>query len=441
MPAHTLTDNAVRKLRRALADRPGSTGGGAGGGVPVSYNRYAAPFTVRWAASLAQGESSEGAGDATSGEWIIWLPPGDLLHVSGETVDVTANLEAAGGDYPEGWYVLATDDEPIIDRDEGGALYLSLSGVFSGAASGDAIKICDAAVDASTGARTVKQYVSSSIIIGSGGAPMPFDLKGEIETSEDGTQKRLKVYYRAEGAKVLWNASELTPADTLSGWVLAYASTWVSAEGSIPTAKIWLYIETTFSQELADSTYRYDFEGTWEVFEEHGQMDYGAMDVTNDGACYLYRHIPIGEVSVNGDKVTVAQYFHGVLVLQDTSFIWDQDGGGGGGGGGGDTTDTGCYAIDSSNKLINQYFIRGGVVETTGFTGDITGYKGLILALKISATPGGSATLAAYATVSELATASEDPDYIVTPLYWFNSDGTVKVDFRNAPRAQTVEIL
>lgn len=188
MPAHTLTDNAVRKLRRALADRPGSTGGGVGGGVPVSYNRYAAPFTVRWAASLAQGESSEGAGDATSGEWIIWLPPGDLLHVSGETVDVTANLEAAGGDYPEGWYVLATDDEPIIDRDEGGALYLSLSGVFSGAASGGAIKICDVEVDGETGMRTVKQYILSSIIIGGAGL-QPWTFRCTITPGENGGEE------------------------------------------------------------------------------------------------------------------------------------------------------------------------------------------------------------------------------------------------------------
>jgi hypothetical protein len=40
-----------------------------------------------------------------------------------------------------------------------------------------------------------------------------------------------------------------------------------------------------------------------------------------------------------------------------------------------------------------------------------------------------------------LTAASQDPDYIVTPLYWLESDGKVKVDFRNAPRAQTVEIL
>lgn len=188
MAKYVLGPEGARKFRELCAAKSAGGRRGGAGPAPVFAVEFAAPYTVRWAASLAQGESSEGAGDATSGEWIIWLPPGDLLHVNGESVDTTANLEAAGGDYPAGWYILADDDEPIIDRDEGGALYLSLSGEFSGSASGGAIKICDAEVDGATGTRMVKQYVSSSIIIG-GSALQPWTFRCTVAPGANGAQE------------------------------------------------------------------------------------------------------------------------------------------------------------------------------------------------------------------------------------------------------------
>jgi hypothetical protein len=93
-------------------------------------------------------------------------------------VELTADLdETWGDDYPEGWYVLSTDGEPILDRDEGGTLWLVVEfGDFvtarfsadgsSAVTNHISVKICDAAVDADTGARTVKQYVSSALVIG-----------------------------------------------------------------------------------------------------------------------------------------------------------------------------------------------------------------------------------------------------------------------------------
>ena len=363
MPAHTLTDNAVRKLRRALADRPGSTGGGAGGGVPVSYNRYAAPFTVRWAASLAQGESSEGAGDATSGEWIIWLPPGDLLIIDGDADDITADLDPAEGDYPEGWFKLGD----ILDRDEGGTLYLDpSSGGFTDTPGSKTIKICDAAVDADTGTRTVKQYVTSAIILG-----------GE-------------------------DTDTITTADEKS-ISRKYAGQAVMLESNIVQIKGFGRFKPDPEHFPTQIRGTYEAATNLEVGGDYSEVAFivrtGNSD-TVDGNALGYRKIRISGASSNG-----------------------------------------CYAINSQGKLINQYFIRGGVVETTNFTDGLGEYSGKIVALKIAATPGGSVSLAAYDSIGALTAASQDPDYIVTPLYWLESDGKVKVDFRNAPRAQTVEIL
>lgn len=363
MSKYVLGESAARKLREIFASPDGLSrrAADAGGARLTLEDGFAPPFTVQWAASLARGESSEGAGDQTSGEWIIWLPPGDLLIIDGEADDITADLDPAEGDYPEGWFKLGDN----LDRDEGGALYLDpSSGGFTDTPGSKTIKICDAAVDADTGARTVKQYVTSAIILGG---------EDTITTADEKSISR------------------------------KYAGQAVMLESNIVQIKGFGRFKPDPEHFPTQIRGTYEAATNLEVGGDYSEVAFlvrtGNSD-TVDGNTLGFRKIRISGASSNG-----------------------------------------CYAINSQGKLINQYFIRGGVVETTNFTDGLGEYSGKIVALKIAATPGGSVALAAYDSIGALTAASQDPDYTVTPLYWLESDGKVKVDFRNAPRTQNVEVL
>lgn len=96
MANYVLGPTAARSLKQLLAGRA------AVSRVPNAQtsltfaSEFPAPFTVRWAKSVGEG-----------GSWIIWLPDAlSLLRVGGSAIDVRGTLEAAGGDYPEGWYRL-----------------------------------------------------------------------------------------------------------------------------------------------------------------------------------------------------------------------------------------------------------------------------------------------------------------------------------------------
>lgn len=161
-----LGEAGVRKLRALMNGRGES--GAVRGSVPglALEDEFAHPFTVQWAASAGE-----------SGAWLVWLPSDDLVMFGGVTIDPTEDLEDAGGDYPEGWYVLPDD---ALDADEGGVLYLKVSHgdekkaefVSSGTGGGEDVTfvpICKASVDSVSGFRSVKQFVSSTILLGSGG--------------------------------------------------------------------------------------------------------------------------------------------------------------------------------------------------------------------------------------------------------------------------------
>lgn len=174
MAKYVLGPEGARKFRELCAAKSAGGRRGGGGPAPVFAVEFAAPYTVRWAASLASDETSEGAGDSTEGEWIIWLPTPGLLKVGAASVDITSDLDDAGGDYPEGWYKLGD----ALDADAGGTLYLNVtlgsspSAEFSdtpgGASNPVSIKICEASVG-SDGARTVMQFVTSVLVIGATG--------------------------------------------------------------------------------------------------------------------------------------------------------------------------------------------------------------------------------------------------------------------------------
>ena len=179
MPKYVLSESSARKVRALLA---GKSAGGrrAAGGPGLAFDAdFPPPFTVQWAASLATPESSEGAGDSTDGEWIIYIPASGVLTVNHTAVNITLALTAAGGDYPAGWYkLLDGEGEPILDRDDGGTLYLvvnvgatpsaSFASQAGGASNPVNVVICTATVDDETGARTVNQFVRSALILAGG---------------------------------------------------------------------------------------------------------------------------------------------------------------------------------------------------------------------------------------------------------------------------------
>jgi len=230
---YVLSPSAVQKIRRAITPRLGDGPQQSSSPSAISFDLYPPPFTVRWASSLASPESSEGAGDATDGEWIIYLPTSGLLMVGGSAVDLTTPLEAAGGGYPAGWYKLVADyeesgtAEEILDRDTGGTLYLVINGATAefddqpGSVGGTtSVKIATATVVAATGARKVKQFVTSSIVIaGAGSVPAGAGCFAIVEVEEQEgdetvTKKYLANQYYLDGnvAKSTNFSSALDPA-------------------------------------------------------------------------------------------------------------------------------------------------------------------------------------------------------------------------------------
>ena len=110
MRKFVLGPNAARSLKRILRGAGEVSRRKSLGDALAFSPEYVAPFTVQWAQSVADGD----------GAWIIWIPGDGCLTVDGESVDLTEDLEAAGGDYPSGWYILDCLES------SGGSLYLEV---------------------------------------------------------------------------------------------------------------------------------------------------------------------------------------------------------------------------------------------------------------------------------------------------------------------------
>lgn len=201
---YVLGASAARGLTRLLrgtgevSSRPGSVSA-------ISFDAdYVAPFTVQWAQSVADGD----------GGWIIWLPSSELVVILGDSIDPSAELSAAGGDYPSGWYLLTSS---MLSAESGGTLYLNItvgddpSAEFSASAADSddeggegedeekkfSVPICSASVNSQTGVRMVKQFVTSAILVGGGDETGVDDISvGFVDGGESGESS-------AEGDKLL----------------------------------------------------------------------------------------------------------------------------------------------------------------------------------------------------------------------------------------------
>lgn len=163
---YVLGPSAARKVK-ALLGGAGKVTRREGAASALAFDAdYPAPFAVQWAQSVKEGK----------GAWIIWLPGEKLVVTAVGPLDPAKNLTAVGGDYPEGWYLL---DDTMLDKDKGGTLYLcialgkSVTATFADSPAGASteeydVEICTASVNSTTGERTVKQFVSSAIVLGTG---------------------------------------------------------------------------------------------------------------------------------------------------------------------------------------------------------------------------------------------------------------------------------
>ena len=358
---YVLGPNAARKVAELIrgsgevSRRQGATSGLA------FDSEYVAPFTVQWAQSANDGD----------GAWIIWLPDSRLVTVGNNALDPADGLDDAGGDYPEGWYIL---DDDVLDPDNGGALYLNIANVatFSGDAvtsNAVSVHICDATVDEDSGERRVKQYVTSAIVIVNGGVVMPFDLAGVVETNQQGTQKRLVVKWQSTGASVRWNHWSLTaPTATADaqGWVTVYTGAWKSAQGFSDTATIelWYRIQVTPSWGVGGAPPTFTVSGQWSVVDD-SQSDHTEVELTTAVAPTqtLKSYAVLGVVRATATGAKIEQISHGALTLHDILCI-----GGNGGGGGEDPTNGTTYPMPFQYKRTDTVDSQGNVTSAYAIT-------------------------------------------------------------------------
>lgn len=163
---YVLTGKAARGLARILRGNRGNTGGGGTAYGVISPDDYALPFAVRWSAK----ESA----------WVIWLPSlAALVCVDGAAVTITG--VAAAQNLPAGWYTVtglqATDTAvylniTIPDAGQTGVTTTAeLSASPASSSTGNKVyplTVATLATDATSGAKTVKQCLTSAVTIGGG---------------------------------------------------------------------------------------------------------------------------------------------------------------------------------------------------------------------------------------------------------------------------------
>lgn len=280
--------------------------------------------------------------------------------------------------------------------------------------------------------------------------PMPFDLSASVETSQDGTQKRLVVKWFYGGnpawpiaATVSWNYWSLTPptsgdpAPTVDafGYITAYTGEWQTAENfsDNATIELWFTLQVTPSWSGSPT---FSVSGSWEVMES---ADHDLADLRLDPTGVtqtLVSYVVLGTATASTSRLKVAQAFRGDLHLNDLLCI---DGNGGGGG----TPDqqgsqSGCWKIATvenqgatSKQLQDCYYNVGGITKQAAnqaVPANATGY----LCAVFSAS---GVTVVVYASLDSI---QADESKYVVPLYEMNA-GEVVLDMRNAPQIQVFE--
>lgn len=164
---YVLTERAARGLAQLLRGNRGNTGGGGTAYASISFVKNPLPFTVRWSASETSG-----------GAWVIWLPSlASLVNVDGSAVTITG--ATAAQNLAAGWYTVSGVSASstaiylnvtIPDPGTTGATTTAeLSASAASSSTGNKVyplTVATLATDATTGAKSVKQSLSSAVVIG-----------------------------------------------------------------------------------------------------------------------------------------------------------------------------------------------------------------------------------------------------------------------------------
>ena len=192
MSNYVLTPQAVRKLRGALAATPGNSGA-AGAPSPVDIDDFPPPFTVRWSASANSG----------AGAWVIWLPnPARLVCIGDTYMSAPGNIVAETA-LPTGWWRMTTVGATatavylnVTTYTLTGQVFLDISATAGQPATGFTViplLVATMTTSAQTGAKAVKQFIDSAIVIGgTGGGGGGVTLDGISTNWNTGNQVQVK---------------------------------------------------------------------------------------------------------------------------------------------------------------------------------------------------------------------------------------------------------
>lgn len=177
---YVLTGKAARGLAALLRGRRGNTGGGGTAYGVVSPDEYALPFAVRWSAK--------------ENNWVIWLPSlASLVCVDGSAVTITG--ATAAQNLAAGWYTVSGVSASstaiylnitIPDAGQTGVTTTAeLSASPASSSTGDkvySLTVATLATDANTGAKSVKQCLTSVVTIGGGSDGAYWETGGDSVT-------------------------------------------------------------------------------------------------------------------------------------------------------------------------------------------------------------------------------------------------------------------
>ena len=291
---------------------------------------------------------------------------------------------------------------------------------------------------------------------------MPFDIKASIETSQDGTQKRLVIQCR--DGNVIWCGPSLatsqnqTPGSQadVPPWRTIFTGTWAE-ELEQSTYAIFLHYRLALAPEwdTAISPLAFVASGTnvyYKVMAEAVQTIDAQPATTPYGAAGLYYALTgqtlvawmkLGIVNMSSiGSVTIEQRFHGDLVLSDLLAV---NGGGEGVGGEAESARRGCWRLaivedeegeegTASTLLQDCYYNVGGITKKENdrpIPGSATGFLCAIFSAA-------GVDVQLYPTLGALNTAQADETRYIVPLYEMD-DGDVVLDMRNAPQIQVFE--
>ena len=267
---YVLTENAVGKIRRAIAPNPGNTGAVGANGRPIDPDMFPPPWTVRWSASANSG----------AGAWVIWLPnPARLVCIGDSYMSAPSNIVAETA-LPTGWWRMTTVGTSatavylnITTYTATGQVFMDISSSAGQSATGFTViplLVATMTTDAQTGAKAVKQFIDSAIVIGgTGGGGGSVTLDGISTNWNTGNQVQVKDWELGTPASATTIAQDInagTNATTLvernSGGALNYKKCGTLADLLGSTVNLsgqkiltgWKWNQSTHQIEISSAT-------------------------------------------------------------------------------------------------------------------------------------------------------------------------------------------